>query len=59
MLEVLRYIADGLGRDHGCRTMSDHGGRVCTLAALMRRGLLDRDFEITDAGREAVQRGTR
>lgn len=51
MLEVLGWIAKGYGAGYDCNCQSDYGGREGTLFALRKRGLLDRDNKITEAGR--------
>lgn len=56
MLKVLRDIAAGLGPDRGCRTQSDYGGRHGTLMALMKRGLLTRDLQVSAEGKRLLKR---
>jgi hypothetical protein len=36
--------------------MAEHGGRVCTAHALKRRGLLDRDGNLTKSGRALAKK---
>lgn len=54
MLWVLRRLYAGDPPDVGCNTQSDYGGRHGTLQALVRRGFIDNDFKVTDAGRRLL-----
>jgi len=56
MAEVLRHAEAGRPLDTGISGQSAYGGLEATLAALRRRGLLDRMSNITDAGRAALSR---
>jgi len=55
MIQVLKNLAAGLSAGNHCRTMSDHGGVTRVMYALRRRGLIDLNSNLTDAGREAAQ----
>ena len=55
MLRILRDIAEGRGTHHNCHGQSEHGGRVCTLLALLQRGLIDMEYEVTEAGKSLVE----
>jgi hypothetical protein len=50
MLVVLRHIACGLSPWEGCSSMSLCGGRTCTLGALYRSGLINKNYDITELG---------
>lgn len=52
-LEVLGHCAEG-EPNKGCVGMSASGGRETTLLSLMRRGLIDNSYHLTDEGREAI-----
>lgn len=54
MMRILREMANGLGTHHGVRGMAEHGGRATTLAAMMKRGLIDQDYHLTEQGKVMV-----
>lgn len=56
MQRVLRNLADGGQVYDHCRTQSDYGGLAGTVAALQRRGLLNDQLQLTQAGRKAAGR---
>lgn len=51
---VLENLAAGRASDFHCRTRSDHGGLVGTILSLRKRGWIDHQGEITEAGRALV-----
>lgn len=54
MLIVLNDMYEGRGTHHNCRGRSAHGGRCRILCALIRRGWIDRDYQITETGRSVL-----
>jgi len=52
---VLGHLEAGRQAHHHCRSNSDWGGLSHTLIALRKRGLLDKDGRLTDAGRAAIR----
>jgi hypothetical protein len=60
MKQVLLNLEDGNLVDSHCRTRSDHGGLRSVLRALIRRGLLTRNYSLTDEGwRVAIELAAR
>ena len=55
MTRVLFDVRDGLGTHYRCHGRSQHGGRSRVLTALIRRGLLTRDYELTADGTAAIK----
>jgi hypothetical protein len=61
MLKVLRYIEAGQSCQTGVMTLSEAGGRACTLIALERRGWIEdpndylRPYRVTAAGRKVLK----
>jgi hypothetical protein len=58
MRQMLENVADGLPYNHHCHGRSEFGGANNTRAALMQRGWLTLDYQITTAGREVIGRTT-
>jgi hypothetical protein len=56
MMRMLEDVRDGLGTHGSAYGRSEHGGRYATAIALRRRGLLDFNNELTDAGRDVVRK---
>jgi hypothetical protein len=56
MRRVLENLADGLPAADHLRGMSQHGGFNNTRAALIARGWMTLELEITQAGREMIGR---
>lgn len=56
-VHVLRMACTHGAVMQGCRSRSDHGGRLCTLASLRGLGLLDVMNVPTAAGRAALTTG--
>ena len=54
MLRVLGDMIAGRGTHYRCYGLAEHGGRSSVLGSLYRRGLISRDYQVTDAGRAAV-----
>ena len=52
---ALFNLAKGRAPGYGLVGMSEMGGLVGTMASLYRRGLVDQDHRLTDAGRIAVE----
>jgi hypothetical protein len=52
-MRILLDISEGRGTHHNCHGLSEHGGRSRTLTSLIGRGWIDRDYHITEAGKEA------
>lgn len=60
MLEVLRLASEGRSLYADCSGRSEHGARLQTVRALVRRGLLEGSSEsITEAGRQALSESGR
>ena len=55
MLKVLRNVAAGLRVGDHLRTQSEHGGMAHVIRALVVRGLLTWDHELTDEGRQLLK----
>lgn len=55
MKHVMALADAGKGLFSDCRGMSEHGARRCTIKALRRRGWIDTDFRLTEAGRAALR----
>lgn len=53
-LAVLEMACTHGDLSQGCRSMGDHGGRLCTIVSLRRRGLLDVMNKPTDEGRRVL-----
>lgn len=56
MRRVLTDIAEGRGSHWDCHGQSEHGGRQSILQALYRRGLIGRNYRVTSAGRQLLER---
>lgn len=54
MRKVLRNLINELPAGDHLRGQSEHGGFTATARALVERGLMTWDYEITDAGRAAI-----
>lgn len=54
MIRVLKNLVQGLPAGNHCRGMSEFGGHARVMCALVSRGLIDRDDQITTAGRERL-----
>lgn len=57
MTQVLTDIAAGRGAFYGCSGRSEHGGRHGTIVGLANRGYINGNCELTDLGREFVEKG--
>lgn len=53
---ALKNLADGLPPDNHCRGRSEFGGFNNTRAALIQRGWMTADHQLTDAGRTVIGR---
>lgn len=49
-LRVLRNLAAGLAPDVGLYGRAQYGGHVSVMRALRKRGLIDGDYRLSDAG---------
>ena len=49
--QVLDDICRGRGSHYNCRGRAEHGGRVILLVNLIKRGLIDKSYAPTAAGK--------
>jgi len=56
MLRALVNVFKGRSISYHCRSQSDYGGLDGTVRALVKRGLLTWEHELTEAGKEAVRK---
>lgn len=55
-LQILKDVIDGLGTGQNCHGQSEHGGRASIVFSLQRKGFLDWNLNITEAGKELVKK---
>ena len=53
--QVFLNLSRGLPAASHCRTQSDHGGFTATLRAMVKRGWLTWEGELTDAGKQLLE----
>ena len=51
---VIRLAVEGRSLLDGARGQAQHGGRATTIYSLIRRGLIDHEHRVTEAGRAAL-----
>ncbi len=55
-LRALKCLRDNVPTDNHCRSQSDYGGLSATMLSLYQRRLIDKENNLTDRGRRAIER---